>query len=275
MTAVTTEFSYLQFLVLERSAIVLGDDKEYLAESRLTPIARELGLPDVDSLIERARLTRDRALEDRLVEAMTTNETLWFRDVHPFNALRRTVLPDVIARRAAARQLSVWSAACSSGQELYSISMLLAESFPQVLEWDLALHGTDLSTEMVAKAQAARYSTLEINRGLPASSLIQHFDHQGAHYQLRDHIRRLPKFRQMNLAEPWLVMPKYDLILVRNVLIYFDVPMRKRILECAAQCLDPNGYLFIGSSETMVGVTDVFDSQSADGATFYRLKGRS
>ena len=274
MSVLTAEFAYLQQLVLDRSAIVLADDKEYLVESRLLPIARELGLETADAVIERVRLTRNRALEDRVVEAMTTNETLWFRDVHPFTALRRTVLPDLISRRSASRQLSVWSAACSSGQELYSVTMLLGESFPDVLEWNLSLHGTDLSSDMVAKARAGCYSTLEINRGLPASMLVRNFTHDGNQYRINDDIRKLPSFRQMNLAEPWPVMPRYDLIMVRNVLIYFDLPTRKRILEAAARCLDPDGYLFIGSSETMMGVTDVFDQQSADGATFYRLKGR-
>lgn len=275
MTVLTAEFAYLQQLVMERSAIVLADDKQYLVESRLQPIARDMGLDGPYAVIERMRLTRNRALEDRVVEAMTTNETLWFRDVHPFTALRRTVLPDLIARRSASRQLSVWSAACSSGQELYSVIMLIGESFPEVLDWNLSLHGTDLSSDIVAKARAGMYSTLEINRGLPASMLVRNFVHDGTQYRISDDVRRLATFRQMNLAEPWPLMPKYDLILVRNVLIYFDLPTRKRILEAAARCLDPDGYLFIGSSETMMGVTDVFEQQSADGATFYRLKGRS
>ncbi|HWE53988.1 MAG TPA: protein-glutamate O-methyltransferase CheR [Acidimicrobiales bacterium] len=274
MSAVATDFSYLQQLVLNRSAIVLSDDKEYLVESRLSPIARELGLEGVDAVLERLRLTRERALEDRVVEAMTTNETLWFRDVHPFNALRRTVFPEIIARRAPYRQLAVWSAASSSGQELYSITMLLAESFPQVMDWHLSLHGTDLSSEMVNKARAGKYTTLEINRGLPATMMVRNFDRDGSNYVLKDEVRRMTTFRQMNLAEPWPTLPKYDLILIRNVLIYFDLPTRKKILESAARCLDPNGYLFIGSSETMMGVTDVFEAATADGATFYRLKGK-
>jgi chemotaxis protein methyltransferase CheR len=272
MSVLVTEFGYLQQLVRERSAIVVADDKEYLVESRLRPIARELGLRSVEALIERARLTRERALEDRLVEAMTTNETLWFRDVHPFTVLRHTILPELIGRLSARRRLSVWSAACSTGQELYSVAMLLDEAFPQVLEWDLALHGTDLSSQVVTKARAGVYSTLEISRGLPASMLLRNFSHDGTHYRVRDGIRRLATFRQMNLAGPWPALPTYDVIFLRNVLIYFDVATRRRILELAARHLDPDGYLFIGSSETMMGVTDAFETQAADGATFFRQK---
>ncbi len=274
MTLATADFPYLQQLVFERSAIVLADDKEYLLESRLQPVARELGLASAEALMERVRLTRNRALEDRVVEAMTTNETLWFRDVHPFNALRRTIIPDLVSRRSVTHRLSVWSAACSSGQELYSLTMLLGESFPDVAGWDLTLLGTDLSSEMVTRAREGRYSTLEINRGLPASMLVRNFTHEGAQYRINEDIRKLATFRQMNLAEPWPLMPRFDLIMVRNVLIYFDLPTRKRILESAAGCLEPDGYLFIGSSETMMGVTDVFEAQTADGATFYRLKGK-
>ena len=274
MTLATADFPYLQQLVFERSAIVLADDKEYLLESRLQPVARELGLASAEALMERVRLTRNRALEDRIVEAMTTNETLWFRDVHPFNALRRTIIPDLMSRRSVTHRLSAWSAACSSGQELYSLTMLLGESFPDVLGWNLTLLGTDLSSEMVTRAREGRYSTLEINRGLPASMMVRNFAHEGAHYRINEDIRKLATFRQMNLAEPWPLMPRFDLIMVRNVLIYFDLPTRKRILESAAGCLEPDGYLFIGSSETMMGVTDVFEAQTADGATFYRLKGK-
>ena len=274
MTVATTDFPYLQRLVFERAAIVLADDKEYLLESRLQPVARQLGLDSAETLMERVRQTRDPALEERVVEAMTTNETLWFRDVHPFNALRRCIIPDLMSRRAGSRRLSLWSAACSSGQELYSLAMLLGESFPDVLGWELTLLGTDYSTEMVARARAGRYSTLEINRGLPAPMLVRNFNHEGAQYRINDDIRRLVTFRQMNLAGPWPPVPRFDVIMVRNVLIYFDLPTRKRILESAADHLEPGGYLFIGSSETMMGVTDVFEAQTAEGATFYRLKGK-
>ena len=274
MTVATAEFAYLQKLVMDRSAIVLSDDKAYLLDSRLQPLARELGLDNSEAVIQRVRQTRDPSLENKVVEAMTTNETLWFRDISPFNALRRTVVPELVARRGTTRQLSVWSAACSSGQEMYSVIMLLAESFPDVLNWNLTLTGTDLSTEMVKKAREGRYSTLEINRGLPAPMLIRNFTRDGNQYRINEEFRRRPQFRPMNLASAWPAMPRFDLILIRNVLIYFDLPTRKRILESAARCLDPNGYLFIGSSETMMGVTDIFEQQTADGATFYRLKGR-
>lgn len=268
----TADFAYLQQLVMDRSAIVLADDKEYLLKARLQPVAREMGLASAEEVMEKVRLTRDRALEKRIVEAMTTNETLWFRDVNPFNALRRTVLPELIARRRSSRRLSVWSAACSSGQELYSVAMLLGDSFPEVLEWDLTLMGTDLSSEMVDRARAGSYSTLEMNRGLPAALLVRHFDRDGNQFRIHDDIRKLARFQTMNLAEPWPALPLFDLILLRNVLIYFDVPTRKRVLTAAGRALGEGGYLFIGSSETMMGVTDAFEGRTADGATFYRIK---
>lgn len=274
MTGLEPEFGFLQRLVLERAAIVLTDDKEYLLRARLNPVARELGFASAEDLLQKVRDSGDRQLEDRVVEAMTTNETLWFRDVHPFNALRSTVVPRLLERRASTRKLSVWSAASSSGQELYSVAMMLVDSVPDLAGWSLDLFGTDLSSEMVDRARRGRYTTLEINRGLPASMLIRHFSKEESGYRVSDAIRRMCSFRTMNLADPtWTGMATYDVILLRNVLIYFDLETRRRILENAAKLLAPDGCLFIGSSETMMGVTGVYEQESADGATFYRIKG--
>jgi chemotaxis protein methyltransferase CheR len=273
MTVAAVEFEYLQKLVFERSAIVLSADKGYLIETRLMPIVKDLGLASIDDVIAKARRTKDRPLEDKLVEAMTTNETLWLRDVHPFNALRRTVVPEILARKAATKQLSIWSAACSSGQEPYSISLVLAEDFPQLSGWRVDVLGTDLSTEVIAKAREGLYSKLEMNRGLPATMLIKYFKQEGIGFRLNDEVRKRVRFKAMNLAGPWPAMGKFDVIMLRNVLIYFDTPTKQKILAAAANCLSNDGYLFLGSAETMYGICDLYRSETADGATFYRLKG--
>ena len=275
MTLVASEFAYLQDLVFERSAIVLSDDKHYLIEPRLMPLARELGLDGVTDIVDRIRNAGDRNLETRVVEAMTTNETLWMRDIHPWNALRRTVVPEIMQRKADARQLSVWSAASSTGQEIYSVAMVLEEDFPQLHSWQVDLLGTDLSTEVLERARQGLYSTLEVNRGLPASMLVRYFTQEGAGYRLNDSVRRSVRFVQMNLATPRTPMSRFDVIFLRNVLIYFDVPTKQRILSAAAGALAPGGYLFLGAAENMMGVCDLFSAQSAQGATFYRLKGQS
>lgn len=275
MTLVSPEFAYLQKLVFERSAIVLADDKGYLVESRLQPIVRSLGLQSTLDVLDRVRRTKDRPLEDKIVEAMTTNETLWFRDIHPFNALRRQVLPEIAGRKATSQQLAVWSAASSSGQEIYSIAMILQEDFPALQGWRVDLLGTDLSSEMVERAREGRYSTLEVNRGLPVSLLVRHFTQEGNSYRINEGLRRGARFMEMNLAAPWPSLPRFDVIMLRNVLIYFDVPTKRRIIEAAAGALAPQGYLFLGAAETMMGVCDRFESQTVEGAVLYRLKGQS
>ena len=275
MTLVAGDFAYVRQLVFERSAIVLGEDKQYLINSRLQPLARELGLDDSNAVVARLQRTKDRSLESKVIEAMTTNETLWFRDVHPFSALRNTILPEIVARRSSSRCISVWSAACSSGQELYSIGMTIADQFPELRSWRLKLIGTDISSEMVDRATKGSYSTLEVNRGLPASMLVRHFDHVDNHFTVKPEIRRGISFQQMNLVGGWAPLPRFDLVCIRNVLIYFDLPTRTRVLAQVARTMDPGGYLMIGSAESMVGVSDEFEMETADGATFYRLKGRS
>lgn len=275
MTGAMTEFQYVQELVFERSAIVLSDDKHYLIESRLLPLARGLGLQNISDIIDKARRTRDRPLEDKIVEAMTTNETLWLRDIHPFMALRRVILPELIARQPPTRQLAIWSAASSSGQEIYSLAMILEDEFPQLHRRRVALLGTDLNTEMIDKARNGLYSKLEMNRGLPAAMLIRHFSQEGTGFRISETIRSRVEFMQMNLAGIWPILPKFDVIMLRNVLIYFDRPTKQRILSAAANQLAPGGYLFLGSSETMMGICDLFISDTAEGATFYRLKEHS
>lgn len=278
MTAATassaTEFAYLRQLVFDRSAIVLTEDKEYLLEARLKPVARALGFDGVAAVLRSLRQTADPVVESRVIDAMTTNETSWFRDVRPFEALRQVALPDRVARNAARRQLSVWSAASSSGQELYSLAMLLDAEFPQVGSWEVDLMGTDLSTEMVDRAREGRYSGLEVNRGLPAAHLVRYFTRDGAHYRVSDEIRRRVRFERFNLVKPWPAMPQFDVILLRNVLIYFDAPTKRQVLASARRQLAAGGYLVLGSAESTHGLVDGFAPVNVGGTTIYKAEER-
>ncbi len=275
MSVAADQFSFLQDFVFEHSAIVLSDSKAYLVESRLRPLARTLGLDDVGAVVGHMRQTRDRRLEEQVIEAMTTNETLWFRDQRPFDALRRTIIPQLMERNAITRRLSIWSAGCSSGQELYSVAILLEEDFPQLSRgWQVSLLGTDLNGEMTRRAAEGVYSKLEVNRGLPASLLVRYFIQEGNAYRLRNSIRNRARFRRMNLATTWPTLPSFDIILLRNVLIYFDIETKRQILARAGQQLAPGAGLMLGAAETTSGLSDEFETVPAEGAVYYRVKAR-
>ncbi|HMK98337.1 MAG TPA: protein-glutamate O-methyltransferase CheR [Acidimicrobiales bacterium] len=274
MAVATDQFQFVRQLVQTRTAIVLGEDKKYLVDSRLAPLARDLGFGDADAVVQHLRRVPNLALEQRILEALTTNETLWFRDRQPFEALASHVLPQLVQRNAATRQLRIWSAACSSGQEIYSLAMLLDEQFPELRNhWHVDLFGTDFCTEMVTRATEGLYSTLEVNRGLPASLLVRYFDREGANWRLKPHVRSRARFGTMNLAGPWPPMSAFDLVLMRNVLIYFDVPTKERLLKAAGNQLAPGGYVLLGAAETAVGLcTDLTPVRLGD-AVFYSAKG--
>ncbi len=264
MTAAATvlrpdTFTWFSDFLRERSAISLAAGKEYLVESRLAPVAGEWGHSDLDELFDALRKPiPDSRLTARVVDAMTTNETSFFRDPGSFDALRDKVLPDMIARRSDARSLSVWSAASSSGQELYTIAMMLDNDFPAVSGWQLDLRGTDLSTSMVERARAGRFSPFEVNRGLPAPLLVNYFRRDGRDYVIADGLRKRCRFDAMNLATPWPVLPKFDIVFCRNVLIYFDQEVRERILTRIRSVLAPDGYLFLGPGEAGPSLSDRF-----------------
>ena len=211
------DFEYVCRFVRDRSAIVLDAGKEYLVESRLGPLAARLQLGSVADLIGRLRTGRDAALGTRVIEAMVTNETLFFRDVQPFDTLRRTVLPELIRRRAGERRLDVWCAACSTGQEPYSLAILLREYFPALAAWRVGILATDLSAEVLGRAREGRYTQLEVNRGLPAALLLKYFRQHAAVWELADDVRRMVEFRELNLVREWPPLPRFDLVFLRNV----------------------------------------------------------
>jgi chemotaxis protein methyltransferase CheR len=272
MTLSESDIEYVRLFVRQSAAILL-DDKEYLIEARLGTLARKEGLIDAEALMRRltAGSQRDR-LHRKVVDALTTNETLFFRDVHPFEALRKEVLPTLIERNTAARRLDIWSAACSAGQEPFSIAMLISEHFPQLEHWRLSIRATDLSDAMLERARAGLFSQLEVNRGLPARLLIRFFEQTGINWQLQAEIRRMVQFERFNLIEPWPPRSPFDLILLRNVMIYFDVEVKRTIFGKVADALKPRGYLFLGTAETPATLTDRFETVEIGRFVCYRRK---
>lgn len=267
------DFEYVCRLVRDRSGIVLEAGKEYLVDTRLTPLARDGGLGSVAGLVARLRAGPDDGLAARVVEAMTTNETSFFRDVHPFETLRTAVLPDLIGRRRDERRLSVWFAACSTGQEPYSFALLVREHFPELLGWRLDLLGTDLAAGVLDKARAGRYGQLEVNRGLPATLLVKHFTQHGLTWELNPDVRRMVEFRELNLTRPWPALPRFDLVFLRNVMIYFDAETKKGILGRAARVLRPDGFLLLGGAETTLNLDAGYRRAEHLKGGFYHLVG--
>jgi chemotaxis protein methyltransferase CheR len=273
MTLTATSFDWVRQLVHRESAIVLAPGKEYLVEARLLPIARSLGLPDVGRLVDSVRTRPSPESTRRIVEALTTNETSWFRDGDPFTALTSTVLPSLLAARGPAERLQIWSAACSSGQEPYTIAMLLEDALPNATS-RVAITATDLSRGMVERTRAGRFSQLEVNRGLPAAMLVRHFTRAGAEWQVSPSLRRMVTASECNLAAPLPRMGPFDVVYLRNVLIYFDLPTKQAILRRVRALLRPDGWLFLGAAETTLGVDDSWERVVIGRSSAYRpLKG--
>lgn len=265
------DFEYIQTLVRERSAIVLESGKEYLAESRLTPVARGLGLTTLGELVGKLRSDPRGSLSCRVIEAMTTNETSFFRDLQPFEALRTTIIPEFVKARAADRTLNLWCAASSSGQEPYTIAMVLRENFPQLLEWRIRFLATDISTQMLQRCREGIYSQLEVNRGLPAKYMVKYFEKRGTEWQIHKSLRDMVEFTELNLAGNWPALPQFDIVFIRNVLIYFDLPTKRAILGRIKKLLRPDGCMFLGGAETTLNVDEGFRREPADKTFVYRL----
>jgi chemotaxis protein methyltransferase CheR len=263
---------YIRNLVRERSAIILDEEKEYLISSRLEPLATELGFDSLMTFMGKLRRTSNEVLYRKVVEAMTTNETSFFRDWSPFRALQEYLLPDLIARKASTRGLSIWCGASSSGQEPYSIMMTILEHFPELNNWKIRFLGTDLSDAMLKRCREGIYSQLEVNRGLPANLLAKYFSKTGAQWQINDDIRKRIEFREMNLAGPWPELPFMDIVVLRNVMIYFDGETKRRILKNIRNILDPQGYLLLGGTETTINLDEQYERVAVKGASCYRLR---
>jgi chemotaxis protein methyltransferase CheR len=254
-TISAADFTVVSDIVRTRSAIVLEPGKEYLVESRLAPIVRSDGYASLAELISALR-RRAPGLEDKVIDAMTTNETSFFRDLHPWDALKTTILPELIERRRATRELSIWCGAASSGQEPYSLCMLLKENFPELNGWRIKIVGTEISPTMLDKCRAGRYSQLEVNRGLPASLLVRYFEKQGAEWVIKPEVRSMVEFKFLNLAEGTSQVSPMDLVMMRNVLIYFDRSAKRHVLGNVRNVLRHDGVLMLGSSETTMNIDD-------------------
>jgi chemotaxis protein methyltransferase CheR len=273
MTLPATSFDWVRELVHRESAIVLQPGKEYLVEARLLPLARQMGLPDVGKLVDTLRTRLDPEGTRKVVEALTTNETSWFRDGDPFTALTSTVLPDLLARRGPAERLQIWSAACSSGQEPYTIAMLLEDALPNAGS-RVSIVATDLSREMVERTRAGRFSQLEVNRGLPAPMLVRHFTRAGNGWEVTPALKRMVTASECNLAAPLPRMGPFDVVYLRNVLIYFDLSTKQAILRRVRELMRPDGWLFLGAAETTLGVDDSWERVVVGRSSAYRpLKG--
>jgi chemotaxis protein methyltransferase CheR len=268
------EFEYVRALIRERAGIALEPGKEYLVESRLDPLARQEGFPTLTHFLASLKSSPlASGLHHKVVQAMTTNETSFFRDVRPFEVLKTLVLPELIAQRSAQRALNFWSAACSTGQEPYSVALVMREALPTLLPtWNFRFIASDISTEVLARAIQGRYSQLEVNRGLPASLLVKYFQKEGNEWQIKADVRRMVEFREINLTEPWSILPTMDIVFMRNVLIYFSVETKKAILVKVRRLLKPAGFLFLGSSETTLNLDDGFEPVPADRTACYRLR---
>jgi chemotaxis protein methyltransferase CheR len=254
------DFDLLCRLLKERSGLVLTRDKAYLLESRLLPVARKRNMKSLDDLIAALRARPDGELVRDVVEAMTTNESFFFRDIRPFDQFKNFVLPQLLKTRAQRKTIRIWSAACSSGQEPYSLAMLLSEEKAKLQGWTVEIVATDLSTEILEKAQAGVYSQFEVQRGLPIQLLVKYFKQQGERWQIDPAIRGMVKYRCLNLLDDFTPMGTFDIVFCRNVLIYFDQPTKTTVLERIARMLPPDGFLYLGGAETVIGISDKFQS---------------
>jgi chemotaxis protein methyltransferase CheR len=264
-------FSYVCKLVRREAAIELSAGKEYLVASRLAPLAKKHGHASVDELVSSFGRGLSRDLRREVVEALTTNETYFFRDGHPFEGLRLDLLPSLFVANQATRSIDVWCAACSTGQEPYTLAMLLREHFPDTRTWRIRILATDINEAVLARARAGKYRQTEVSRGLPAIYLAKYFDRSGADWKLKPEIRNMVRFQQLNLIEPWPALGPFDLVLMRNVLIYFAEQTKQRVLSNAAKCLRSQGALLMGASESTIGLDVPLRRVSIGKSTAYQV----
>jgi chemotaxis protein methyltransferase CheR len=269
------QFAFLRELLRRRTGVVIDDSKHYLVVARLTPIVRQRSIPSLDTLIDRLKSGVDPTLERDVLNAMMTHETSFFRDKSPFETLRQ-LLAELIERRAVHRQLVIWSAACSTGQEPFSIAMLLNEHFPDVLAtWRIRVIATDISEAVLARAREGLFSDLETHRGLSPQFLQKYFRPLQGKWSISQDCRRLVEFRQLNLNGTWPMMPTCDVVFLRNVMLYFDVPTRAALVAKMKRAIRPDGALFLGGAETMIGIDTGYDRLLGAGCSYYRPKGRT
>jgi chemotaxis protein methyltransferase CheR len=258
------DFEFLARTVRERSGLQLTADKSYLLESRLMPVARRFGAKSLDEFVTAVRKQNDAERLKAITEAMTTNETLFFRDSKPFEQFKRMVLPNLLQARAAQRAVRIWCAASSSGQEPYSLAMVIKEEGAKLAGWRFEIVATDISQEMIDRARAGLYSQFEVQRGLPIQLLMKYFKQIDDRWQLEESIRSMVQYRLFNLLEDPRGLGHFDVVFCRNVLIYFDQPTKAQVLERIAKQLPADGVLYLGGAETVLGITDRFEPVPAE-----------
>lgn len=254
----TADFQFLSAILKQRSGLVLTEEKAYLLESRLMPVARKFGFAGLPELVAMVRDDRPEDLLCDITEAMTTNESLFFRDMKPFEQLRTLVIPQLVEKRAATRTLRIWSAAASSGQEPYSIGILLKELGDLVDGWDIQILATDISADMLNRARAGLYTQFEVQRGLPIATLVKYFKQVGEKWRLDANIRSMVKFKEFNLLDDTAVLGQFDIVFCRNVLIYFDQQTKSEVLGRIGNVMPSDGVLYLGGAETVLGITEKF-----------------
>ncbi len=252
------DFDYLYKLLKARSGFVISNEKIYLLESRLLPLARSNGFQTLDELIRAMRLPTGGNLQSAVVEAMTTNETFFFRDKSPFDHLNEVILPHMLVERAKTRRLRIWCAAASTGQEPYSIAICLKEMADKIGNWHVDIVGTDISNDVLEKAKAGLYSQFEVQRGLPIQQLVKYFKQMGELWQIDSTLRAMVDYRPFNLLDDFAPLGKFDIIFCRNVLIYFDRDGKSNVLDRLSKHLVPDGYLLLGAAETVIGLSNEF-----------------
>jgi chemotaxis protein methyltransferase CheR len=257
MSVATAE---LRNFVRSRAGISMGADKDYLVISRLEPQLRGWDVKNLDALAERLRMQPKSALADQVIAALTTNETLWFRDTKPFDTLRTIVLPEIVANATTNRTLSIWSAACSTGQEVYSLSMLLQEEQARLRGWKTSILGSDICGPALLRAQSGSYTQFEVQRGMPIKSLVRYFEQVGNEWRVRAELRNGIEFRLLNLLELPSGLGPFDIVFCRNVLIYFEPDLKRAVIAGLASRLRLGGYLALGGAETTLGLSTAFAS---------------
>lgn len=253
-----SDFDLYRDLLKEKSGLSLTQDKSYLLESRLSPIAKKWGYESLEAMSLKLRGVPDRNLINDIVEAMTTNETSFFRDLKPFDLFRETVLPYMKQARAGRRKLRIWCAASSSGQEPYTLAIVLKEAAAQFPGWSFEILATDISNDILAQAKEGVYSQFEVQRGMPIMLLLKYFTQNGDKWQISEDIRKTVRFEQFNLLDSMAKFGMFDVVFCRNVLIYFDEQTKGKVLNSIARQLEPDGFLLLGGAETVIGITDAF-----------------
>lgn len=248
------DFLFFQKFLKDRSGLSITEDKIYLLDSRLTPISREWKFATLEDMAKKLKTLPDTELVAAVVDAMTTNETLFFRDDKPFKYFRDNLLPDILKARLEKKTLRIWSAACSTGQEPYSIAMILKDILPNADQWRIDILATDISPTVLDQAKNGKFSQFEIQRGLPIQLVMKYFQQDGTSWFIKEPIRSMIRFENFNLLDTMEKFGTFDIIFCRNVLIYFDEATKKRVLDNLGRRLEPDGYLFLGASETILGL---------------------